>query len=78
MPNVKEMLIIITGINKCGGIVIPVNFLYKARELRYALKNSKPRVLFTIFIRSLRWNGQVEEYNQGSDIHRESNRGRWR
>jgi 2-aminobenzoate-CoA ligase len=45
-PNVPEMLIVVAGIWKAGGVVVPVSPQAKAEEVRYFLADSGARVLF--------------------------------
>lgn len=47
MPNCPEYLELIFAVALIGGVSIPVNDRYKARELAYVVDNADMRVLFT-------------------------------
>jgi long-chain acyl-CoA synthetase len=41
LPNIPQFVIAYYGILKAGGVVVPVNVLYKARELEFLLSDSE-------------------------------------
>ncbi len=41
LPNIPEFVVAYFGILKPGGVVVPVNILYKQRELEYLLEDSE-------------------------------------
>ncbi|REK06738.1 MAG: long-chain fatty acid--CoA ligase [Planctomycetota bacterium] len=41
LPNIPEFVVAYFGVLKPGGVVVPVNILYKARELEYLLEDSE-------------------------------------
>ena len=43
-PNTAEFVIAYYGILKAGGVVVPLNILFKAREVEYHLKDSDAKV----------------------------------
>jgi long-chain acyl-CoA synthetase len=48
LPNCPEFITTFFGILKLGGIVVPLNILFKAREVEYLLSNSEAKTLVTI------------------------------
>ncbi|HEX6888799.1 MAG TPA: long-chain fatty acid--CoA ligase [Candidatus Nanopelagicales bacterium] len=59
MPNIPHMPIIYYGILWAGGVVVPMNPLYKSREVAYVLRDSGAKVLFA-------WDGVAEEAGKGA------------
>jgi long-chain acyl-CoA synthetase len=59
LPNIPHMPIIYYGILWAGGVVVPVNPLYKAREFAYVLRDAQARVFFA-------WDGVAEEAGKGA------------
>jgi long-chain acyl-CoA synthetase len=59
LPNIPHMPIIYYGILWAGGVVVPVNPLYKSREFAYVLRDSESRVFFA-------WDGVAEEAGKGA------------
>jgi long-chain acyl-CoA synthetase len=47
LPNCPEFITTFFGILKIGGLVVPLNILFKAREVEYLLSNSQAKVLVT-------------------------------
>jgi long-chain acyl-CoA synthetase len=43
VPNIPEFLVAYYAILRCGGIVVPVNVLYKAEEIAYVLQDSEAK-----------------------------------
>jgi long-chain acyl-CoA synthetase len=48
LPNCPEFITTFFGILKVGGLVVPLNILFKAREVEYLLSNSEAKVLVTM------------------------------
>ena len=48
LPNCPEFITTFFGIIKIGAIVVPLNILFKAREVEYLLSNSETKVLVTM------------------------------
>ena len=59
LPNIPQFLITYFGILKAGGVVVPLNVLYKAREVAFHLRHSKARVFVT-------WAGVLAEAAAGA------------
>jgi long-chain acyl-CoA synthetase len=59
LPNIPQMPIIYYGILWAGGVVVPINPLYKAREFGFVLADSDSKVLFA-------WDGVAEEAEKGA------------
>ncbi len=59
MPNIPHMPVVYYGILWAGGVVVPLNPLFKSREFAYALKDSESRVFFA-------WDGVAEEAGKGA------------
>lgn len=59
MPNIPHMPIVYYGILWAGGVVVPMNPLYKSREVGYVLADSESRALFA-------WDGVAEEAGKGA------------
>ncbi len=59
LPNIPHMPIIYYGILWAGGVVVPVNPLYKSREFAYVLRDSDARAFFA-------WDGVAEEAGKGA------------
>ena len=59
MPNIPHMPIIYYGILWSGAVVVPMNPLYKSREVAFVLADSQSRVLFA-------WDGVAEEAGKGA------------
>ena len=47
LPNIPQFVVAYFGILKAGGVVVPMNPLYKAREISYCLRHSRARTLIT-------------------------------
>jgi long-chain acyl-CoA synthetase len=48
LPNCPEFITSFYGILKIGAVVVPMNILFKAREIEYLLFNSEAKVLITV------------------------------
>lgn len=48
LPNCPEFTTSFYGILKIGAVVVPMNILFKAREIEYLLSNSEAKVLITV------------------------------
>jgi long-chain acyl-CoA synthetase len=48
VPNIPEFVIAYYAILRCGGIVVPINVLYKAEEIAYILQDSEAKA-FILF-----------------------------
>ncbi|MFJ7256374.1 long-chain fatty acid--CoA ligase [Streptomyces sp. NPDC098085] len=48
MPNVTWFPVAYYGILRCGGVVVPMNPLLKAREIAFALRDSGSRIVVTL------------------------------
>ncbi|MCF6508568.1 long-chain fatty acid--CoA ligase [Blastococcus sp. MG754426] len=59
LPNVPQFVIAYFGILKAGGVVVPVNVLFKAGEVGFVLGDSGARTLIT-------WAGSAEEAAKGA------------
>jgi len=59
LPNIPHMPIVYYGILWAGGVVVPVNPLYKAREFGFVLADSQSKVFFA-------WDGVAEEAGKGA------------
>ncbi len=59
LPNIPHMPIIYYGILWAGGVVVPVNPLYKSREFAFVLRDSAAKVFFA-------WDGVVTEAEIGA------------
>jgi len=59
LPNIPHMPIVYYGILWAGGVVVPVNPLFKSREFAYVLRDSDARVFFA-------WDGVAEEAGKGA------------
>ena len=59
MPNIPHMPIVYYGILWAGGVVVPMNPLYKSREVAFVLSDSGARALFA-------WDGVAEEAGKGA------------
>ena len=59
LPNIPHMPIVYYGILWAGGVVVPVNPLYKAREFSFVLADSESRAFFA-------WDGVAEEAGKGA------------
>ncbi len=59
LPNIPQMPIIYYGILWAGGVVVPLNPLYKSREFGFVLKDSQAKALFA-------WDGVAEEASKGA------------
>jgi long-chain acyl-CoA synthetase len=59
LPNIPHMPIVYYGILWAGGVVVPVNPLYKSREFAYVLRDSEARAFFA-------WDGVAEEAGKGA------------
>jgi long-chain acyl-CoA synthetase len=43
MPNIPEFVVAYYAVLRCGGIVVPINVLYKAEEITYILQDSEAK-----------------------------------
>lgn len=59
LPNIPQMPIIYYGILWAGGVVVPMNPLYKAREFAYVLSDADAKAFFA-------WDGVAEEAEAGA------------
>jgi long-chain acyl-CoA synthetase len=59
LPNIPQMPIIYYGILWAGGVVVPMNPLYKSREFAYVLKDADAKAFFA-------WDGVGEEAEKGA------------
>jgi len=59
MPNLPQVHVLYFGILRRGGVVLPVNPLFKGREIAYALADSNAKALFA-------WEGVAEEAAKGA------------
>jgi len=59
LPNIPQMPIIYYGILWAGGVVVPMNPLYKSREFAYVLADADAKVFFA-------WDGVAEEAEKGA------------
>ncbi len=59
LPNLPQMPVIYYGILWAGATVVPMNPLFKAREIGYALQDSEASVLFA-------WDAAAEEAGKGA------------
>ena len=41
LPNIPEFVVAYFGILKPGGVVVPINVLYKEREIEFLLEDSE-------------------------------------
>lgn len=48
LPNIPEFVTTFFGIQKMGGIAVPLNTLYKGREIVHVLKDSGARAIVTL------------------------------
>ena len=59
LPNIPQMPIIYYGILWAGGVVVPMNPLYKGREFAYVLSDADAKAFFA-------WDGVGEEASKGA------------
>ncbi|GAB91150.1 long-chain-fatty-acid--CoA ligase [Gordonia rhizosphera] len=59
LPNIAQMPILYYGILWAGGVVVPMNPLYKDREFAHVLRDSGATVFFA-------WNGVAEQAAKGA------------
>jgi long-chain acyl-CoA synthetase len=59
LPNIPQMPIIYYGILWAGGVVVPMNPLYKGREFAFVLKDADAKAFFA-------WDGVGEEASKGA------------
>jgi long-chain acyl-CoA synthetase len=59
LPNIPQFVVAYFGILKAGGVVVPLNPLFKAREVAYCLRHSTARALIT-------WAGAATEAAKGA------------
>jgi long-chain acyl-CoA synthetase len=45
VPNIPEFIVAYYAIQRCGGIVVPINVLYKTEEISYVLGDSEAKTL---------------------------------
>jgi long-chain acyl-CoA synthetase len=45
LPNIPEFVVAYYAVLRCGGIVVPINVLYKAEEIAYILQDSEAKAL---------------------------------
>ncbi len=60
LPNIPHMPIIYYGILWAGGVVVPVNPLYKSREFAFVLRDSDSKAFFA-------WDGVAAEAEAGAN-----------
>jgi long-chain acyl-CoA synthetase len=60
LPNIPHMPIVYYGILWAGGVVVPMNPLYKSREFAYVLKDADAKAFFA-------WDGVAEEASKGAE-----------
>jgi long-chain acyl-CoA synthetase len=46
LPNIPQFVIAYYAVQRVGGVVVPINVLYKAEEIAYALNDSEAAALF--------------------------------
>ncbi|MCA1723379.1 MAG: long-chain fatty acid--CoA ligase [Thermomicrobia bacterium] len=46
LPNLPQFVIAYYAVQRIGGVVVPINVLYKAEEIAYVLSDSEARALF--------------------------------
>jgi long-chain acyl-CoA synthetase len=59
LPNIPQFVVAYFGILKAGGVVVPLNPLFKAREVAYCLRHARARALVT-------WAGSAGEAAKGA------------
>jgi long-chain acyl-CoA synthetase len=59
LPNVPEFAVVYYGILRAGGVVVPMNVLFKEREVSYTLADAGARILFA-------WTGFAAEAEAGA------------
>jgi long-chain acyl-CoA synthetase len=59
LPNVMEFAVVYYGVLRCGGVVVPMNPLLRAREVAYYLRDSGARLAFV-------WRGCADEAQAGA------------
>jgi len=59
LPNIPQMPIVYYGILWAGGVVVPMNPLYKSREFAYVLSDADAKAFFA-------WDGVGEEASKGA------------
>jgi len=59
LPNIPQMPVVYYGILWAGGVVVPINPLYKSREFAYVLSDSGAKVFFA-------WDAVAEEAGKGA------------
>ena len=59
LPNIPQMPVIYYGILWAGGVVVPVNPLFKGREFSYVLADSQAKAFFA-------WDGVLAEAQEGA------------
>ena len=59
LPNIPQMPIVYYGILWAGGVVVPINPLYKSREFAFVLADCEAKVFFA-------WDGVAEEAGKGA------------
>jgi long-chain acyl-CoA synthetase len=59
LPNLPQFPVIYYGILWAGAVVVPMNPLFKSREIAFALRDSEARVLFA-------WDGVADEAGKGA------------
>ncbi len=60
MPNLPQFPVIYFGILWAGGVVVPMNPLFKDREVAFGLTDSSAKAIFA-------WEGMAEEAQHGAD-----------
>src|SRR3954454_22173610 len=60
LPNVPYFAIVYYGVLRAGGIVVPMNVLLKAREVKFYLSDPEAKVLFA-------WHDFAEAAEKGAD-----------
>ena len=46
LPNIPQFVIAYYAVQRVGGVVVPINVLYKAEEIAYVLNDSEAKALF--------------------------------
>src|SRR5215211_4357629 len=59
LPNVPYFPVVYYGILRAGGVVVPMNVLLKAREVRFYLEDSGAKLLFA-------WHGFADAAEKGA------------
>src|SRR4051794_5272440 len=60
LPNVPYFAVVYYGVLRAGGVVVPMNVLLKAREVKFYLSDPEAKVLFA-------WHDFAEAAEKGAD-----------